>query len=67
MESLVAVLLVVGAVLGADRLLRRYFRQEGDRTVGARQRGPQTAWRRPTGEVVDDLTRTDAERERSDS
>ncbi len=55
-----AVLLVVAAVVAVDWLFRRHFRQEGDRTVGARQRGPQTQWKHPTGQVIDEMTRDDA-------
>jgi hypothetical protein len=62
-----AVLLVVVAVIGTDWVFRRYFRQEGDRTLGARQRGPQTGWKHPTGEVIDEMTRDNASNKRSDS
>lgn len=59
MEFWLAVLLVVVAVVAVDWVFRKYFRQEGDRTLGARQRGPQTGWKRPTGEVIDEMTKDD--------
>ena len=66
-ELWVAVLLIVLTVVVVDQLFRRYFRQEGDRTLGARQRGPQTGWKHPTGEVIDEMTRDNASNKRSDS
>lgn len=36
-------------------------------TVGARQRGPQVGWKRPTGEVIEEMTECAAPQELSDS
>jgi hypothetical protein len=54
--SILLLLALVGGLVAVDRLFRRHFHQRGDRTVGARQRDPQTSWHRPTGEVIDELT-----------
>lgn len=67
METWMAVAMVIAAVVAVDWLFRRYSRQEGDRTVGARQRGPQVGWKRPTGEVIEEKTECAAPQERSDS
>jgi len=67
METWMAVAMVIAAVVVVDWLFRKHFRQDGDRTVGARQRGPQVGWKRPTGEVIDELTEDAALEERSDS
>ncbi len=67
MELWLAVLLVVVAVGAVDWLFREYFRQKGDRTLGARQRGPQTGWKRPTGEVIEEMMEDDAPDKRSGS
>lgn len=66
MELWVGALLAVLAVVVVDWLFRRFFRQEGDRTVGARQRGPQTDWKRHTGEVINEVTKGDARDDRPD-
>lgn len=55
METVVAILLIVGLVVLADRLFRHRFRQEGEDTVGNAQRIGRGGPRRPMGEVIDEV------------
>ena len=64
-ELWLAVVLVLAAVAAVDWGFRTYFRQEGDRTLGTRQRGPQTGWKRPMGDVIDEMTEDNARDKRS--